>query len=127
MQVTHAAIILLSSTFSSANVYTESAIFERLCHFKNDGVVNHLNTVDQAIIADGACHMMRSELDGYALWHNPATTSELIAALMSCYPLPSHATLFSLRMRSWVISAQWLLMTGVRKSTHAGVEDMTWR
>ena len=96
MQVTHAAIILLFSSLSSANVYTESAIFERLCHFKNDGVVNHLNTVDQAMIADGACRMMRSELDGYALWHNPATTSEVIAALKDVLPptgKPSHFVL----------------------------------
>ena len=96
MQVTHAAIILLSSTLSSANVYTEPAIFERLCHFKNDGVVNHLNAIDQAMIADGACRMVRPELDGYALWHDPASTIAVIDALKDVLPptgKPSHFVL----------------------------------
>jgi len=96
MQVTHAAIILLSSTLASANVYTESAIFERLCHFKNDGVVNHLNAIDQAMIADGSCRMVRPELDGYALWYDPATTGAVIDALKDVLPptgKPSHFVL----------------------------------
>merc|ERR1712123_393562 len=82
MQVTLTTVILLLSTttLSSANVFTESAIFERLCHFKNDGVVNHLNSVDEAMIADGGCRMVRSQLDGYALWQDPETTAQVIAA-----------------------------------------------
>ena len=38
-------------------VFTESAIFERLSHFKDAGLVNHLNTVDEAMIADGIYRM----------------------------------------------------------------------
>jgi len=90
-----ATIFLSCTALVSANVYTESAIFERLCHFKNDGVVNHLNTVDVAMIADGTCRMFREELDGYALWHNPTAGAEIIAALKAL-PVtgkPSHFTL----------------------------------
>ena len=96
MQATHSAIFLLSCTLASANVYTEPAIFERLCHFKNDGVVNHLNTVDQAMIADGSCRMLRDQLDGYALWHNPTATQAVIDALKVDLPptgKPSHFVL----------------------------------
>merc|ERR1712098_957286 len=90
--------ILLFIPLSSADVFTESAIFERLCHFKNDGVVNHLNSVDQAMIADGSCRMVRSELDGYALWKNPETTTKVIEALKDVLPptgKPSHFVLSS--------------------------------
>ncbi len=41
----------------NAGVFTESAIFERLSHFKDAGLVNHLNTVDEAMIADGIYRM----------------------------------------------------------------------
>ena len=40
-----------------SGVFTESAIFERLSHFKDAGLVNHLNTVDEAMIADGIYRM----------------------------------------------------------------------
>merc|ERR1719228_343435 len=96
MEVTHVLIILSTITITHANVYTDSAIFERLCHFKNDGVVNHLNSVDQAMIADGSCRMVRSELDGYALWKNPETTTKVIEALKDVLPptgKPSHFVL----------------------------------
>ena len=39
-------------------VHTEPAIFERLSHFKDAGLVNHLNTVDEAMIADGIYRML---------------------------------------------------------------------
>ena len=42
---------------NNADVFTESAIFERLSHFKDAGLVNHLNTVDEAMIADGIYRM----------------------------------------------------------------------
>jgi len=96
MQVTHAFIILLSITLTAGNVFTDSAIFERLSHFKNDGVVNHLNSVDEAMIADGSCRMIRSELDGYALWQDPDRTGEVIEALKDVLPptgKPSHFVL----------------------------------
>ena len=96
MQVTRGLLILLSTTLATANVFTDSAIFERLCHFKNDGVVNHLNSVDEAMIADGSCRMIRPELDGYALWQDPDTTSTVIEALKDVLPptgKPSHFVL----------------------------------
>ena len=43
--------------YGKAGVYTEPAIFERLSHFKDAGLVNHLNTVDEAMIADGIYRM----------------------------------------------------------------------
>ena len=69
-------------TLASADVFTDPAIFERLCHFKNDGVVschkiqlfidsikisndelqvNHLNPVDEAMIADASCRLVAGE------------------------------------------------------------------
>merc|ERR1712083_442176 len=61
-----------------SGVFTESAIFERLSHFKDAGLVNHLNTVDEAMIADGIYRMFhRGEngmADGYALWKNRLAT-----------------------------------------------------
>ena len=45
------------AVYGKAGVYTEPAIFERLSHFKDAGLVNHLNTVDEAMIADGIYRM----------------------------------------------------------------------
>merc|ERR1712098_36113 len=87
--------ILLFIPLSSADVFIDSAIFERLCHFKNDGVVNHLNSVDNAMIADGSCRMVKGDLDGYALWKDPDTTGNVIQALKDLPPTskPSHFVL----------------------------------
>merc|ERR1712012_1528764 len=58
--------------------FTESARFERLSHFKDAGLVHHLNTVDQAMIADGIYRMFKTNEstfeDGYALWKNREVT-----------------------------------------------------
>ena len=91
-------LVLAIASAVSADVYTDSAIFERLCHFKNDGVVNHLNSVDNAMIADGSCRMIRGEngLDGFALWNDPTTTGTIIDALKEALPetsKPSHFVL----------------------------------
>ena len=83
------------------SVFTESARFERLSHFKDAGLVHHLNTVDQAMIADGIYRMFKTSTygcggqklstrvikinsylfadestfeDGYALWKNREVT-----------------------------------------------------
>jgi len=60
------------------SVFTESARFERLSHFKDAGLVHHLNTVDQAMIADGIYRMFKTNEstfeDGYALWKNREVT-----------------------------------------------------
>merc|ERR1712109_25314 len=77
-------------------VFTESAIFERLSHFKDAGLVNHLNTVDEAMIADGIYRMFhRGELgsaDGYALWKNRLATEMVNNATKDLPPTegPSH-------------------------------------
>ena len=46
------------------SVFTESARFERLSHFKDAGLVHHLNTVDQAMIADGIYRMFKTSTYG---------------------------------------------------------------
>lgn len=60
-------------------VFTESARFERLSHFKDAGLVNELNSVDEAMIADGTYRMFKKDgshdfEDGYALWKNREAT-----------------------------------------------------
>merc|ERR1712176_46217 len=78
--------VIFSLGFAAANVFTGSAIFERLSHFKNDGVVNHLNTVDQAMIADGSCRMVNENMEGFALWHNKEVTDTVINGLKEVLP-----------------------------------------
>merc|ERR1719481_1219443 len=93
--------VIFSFGFTSANVFTGSAIFERLAHFKNDGVVNHLNTVDLAMIADGSCRMANQGVDGFALWHNKEATDSVINVLREVLPetsKPSHFVLSSLQI-----------------------------
>ena len=54
--------VIISAWFTLKNdaqgVFSEPAIFERLSHFKDAGLVNELNTVDQAMIADGTYRML---------------------------------------------------------------------
>ena len=54
-----AAILVILVDLSVGSVFTESARFERLSHFKDAGLVHHLNTVDQAMIADGIYRMFK--------------------------------------------------------------------
>ena len=91
-------ILAFSAHVSSANVFSDAAIFERLSHFKDAGVVNHLNTVDQAMIADGSCRMVRPDgrQAGYSLWHDAAATGAVVEALKEALPptgKPSHFVL----------------------------------
>merc|ERR1719481_1041331 len=87
---------IFSLGFTAANVFTGSAIFERLAHFKNDGVVNHLNTVDLAMIADGSCRMANPSIDGFALWHNKEATDSVINVLREVLPETSKPSYFVL-------------------------------
>ena len=48
---------MLALKNDAQGVFSEPAIFERLSHFKDAGLVNELNTVDQAMIADGTYRM----------------------------------------------------------------------
>ena len=54
--------VIISAWFTLENdaqgVFSDPAIFERLSHFKDAGLVNELNTVDQAMIADGTYRML---------------------------------------------------------------------
>jgi len=84
---------------ANAGVFTESAIFERLSHFKDAGLVNELNTVDQAMIADGTYRMFHGGqegiADGYALWKNRLATEMVNNATKNLPPTqgPSHFVL----------------------------------
>jgi len=84
---------------ANAGVFTESAIFERLSHFKDAGLVNELNTVDQAMIADGIYRMFHGGeegiADGYALWKNRLATEMVNNATKHLPPTqgPSHFVL----------------------------------
>jgi len=81
-------------------VFSDPAIFERLSHFKDAGLVNELNTVDQAMIADGTYRMLSkggegSSDDGYLLWHNRLATETVNNATKNLPPTqgPSHFVL----------------------------------
>merc|ERR1712181_108405 len=88
-------IIISAVGLASANVFTDPAVFERLCHFKNDGVVNHLNPVDEAMIADASCRLVAGDFDGYSLWKNRPASQAIIEALKELPPTgkPSHFVL----------------------------------
>ena len=75
--------------------FTESARFERLSHFKDAGLVNHLNSVDEAMIADGSCRLFTEEQDGYALWYD-RTATELVNNATKDLPITEKASHFTL-------------------------------
>lgn len=84
-----------SPSFAENKAFTESARFERLSHFKDAGLINHLNTVDEAMIADGSCRLFTEEQGGYALWYN-RTATELVNNATKDLPVtekPSHFVL----------------------------------
>ena len=60
------------------SVFTESARFERLSHFKDAGLVHHLNTVDQAMIADGIYRMFKTSTYGSKSQELSSALSKLI-------------------------------------------------
>merc|ERR1712241_937483 len=92
-------LVAAENNDNNADVFTESAIFERLSHFKDAGLVNHLNTVDEAMIANGIYRMFhRGEVgsaDGYALWKNRLATEMVNNATKDLPPTegPSHFVL----------------------------------
>lgn len=93
------AIFLLAFIISFSNgenkAFTESARFERLSHFKDAGLVNHLNTVDEAMIADGSCRLFTDAQDGYALWHD-RTATEAVNNATKDLPITEKASHFVL-------------------------------
>ena len=71
-------VTLFVSYINAENkAFSESARFERLSHFKDAGLVNHLNSVDEAMIADGSCRLFTEEQDGYALWYDRTATERV--------------------------------------------------
>ena len=115
MWTSPALSVIFSIGLASANVYIGSAIFERLSHFKNDGVVNHLNSVDQAMIADGSCRMVNPNMDGFALWHNKEVTDTVINGLKEVLPgtgKPSYFTLTAIDYLTSVCPAEELEIHG---------------
>ena len=89
--------LLTKNIHCASKVFTESARFERLSHFKDAGLVNHLNTVDEAMIADGSCRLFTEEQDGYALWYDRSTTERVNNATknLPVTEKPSHFVLMA--------------------------------
>jgi len=110
-------IVAFLASFSNAEnkAFTESARFERLSHFKDAGLVNELNTVDQAMIADGSCRLFTEEQDGYALWHD-RTTTELVNNATKDLPMTEQASRF-------VLTAEKILPEVCPKSSNVVRED----
>jgi len=113
------AIFLLAFIISFSNgenkAFTESARFERLSHFKDAGLVNHLNTVDEAMIADGSCRLFTDEQDGYALWHD-RTAWEVVNNATKDLPITEKASHF-------VLTAEKILPDVCPKSSNIQSKD----
>ena len=90
-------VFLFSISFINAEnkAFTESARFERLSHFKDAGLVNHLNSVDEAMIADGSCRLFTEQQEGYALWYDRETTEKVNNATKDL-PMTEKASYFTL-------------------------------
>ncbi len=72
------AFVYLGSTVSA---FTDAQIFERLQHFKDNGIPGTVNDiVNQAMIADGTCRLF-VEQEGYTFWHNRNAVIEIIDAI----------------------------------------------
>jgi len=88
-------LALVLSVAASGPVFTDSAIFERVSHFKDVGIPATLNDpFNRAAIADGSCRSVQPNgeawsLDGYAFWHHPDRVDKVIAAMQE---LPSTRT-----------------------------------
>ena len=78
--------LLAPGAFSTSAVFTGSAVFERLSHFKDVGVpavVQSKDLLNQAMIADGSCRaaLAPAEFDGYAFFKDRARVQRVIEAV----------------------------------------------
>ena len=79
-----AARLALFTLLATAASFSDSGRFERWSHFKDYGVPGTLrDPLNRAAIADGSCRLLTPpvELDGFALWWEPARVGNVIAAL----------------------------------------------
>lgn len=91
-----AAAALASVGKANSDVFTESAIFERLSHFHDVGIpATTKDALNKATIADGACRILEPEFGGYTFYHNE-TATEIVISAMKLLPStsgPSHFVL----------------------------------
>jgi len=74
---------------TAKSTFTDPEIFERLQHFKDNGVPGTVNDiVNQAMIADGTCRLF-IEQDGFVFWHNRDAVTKVINAIKNL-PATSH-------------------------------------
>ncbi len=81
--------VVMSLSVVTSTSFTDAEIFERLQHFKDNGVPGTVNDiVNQAMIADGTCRLFM-EQDGYTFWHNRDAVVSVINAIKNL-PDSSH-------------------------------------
>merc|ERR1712195_166430 len=98
-----ALVVLIGCSVSLADkVFPDSAVFERVSHFKDVGVPNTLHdTLNRAAIADGACRTVQPGVPGYSMWHHPDRVDQVITAITELPSTtgPSNMTLAALSPR----------------------------
>ncbi|CAE7870852.1 HFA1, partial [Symbiodinium sp. KB8] len=96
----------------SAPVFLDSAIFERLEHFKDVGVPATLqDQIGRATIADGTCRSVVAPgsgpfpLDGYAFWHHNPERVDVVLKALAQLPSTSQPSKFVIAAKKQLPSA----------------------
>ena len=79
------------------------------------------------MIADGSCRMVRSQLDGFALWQDPDTTAQVIEALKDVLPptgKPSHFVLSAHEVLEDICPMEAAVNTNEEYSCRGGGHDL---